>query len=76
MHQRPPFRLTQTHWLQAFVQFQPPSAGRPVQQRAKKIDIGGLHGSKFVSLLTNSKSEAVSMPTPHSILSNKIDSFR
>ena len=56
-----PFGLTQTHRLEPLVQFQPPGARHAVQKRPNRIDIGG-HGSKFVSLLTNSNSEAVSMP--------------
>src|SRR2546423_544066 len=76
MHQRAPFRLTQTHRFEPLVQFQPPRPGGPVEERAETVDIVGLHGWKFVSLLTNSKSEAVSMPATYSILSRRIDSFR
>src|SRR5437763_16591562 len=70
-----PFGLTQTHRFESLVQFQPPCARHAVQKRSKRIDISG-HGSKIVSLLTNSNSEAVSMPTAYSIFSKRIDSFR
>src|SRR5215468_10357342 len=73
--QCPPFRLTQTHRPEPVVQFEPPGAGYAVQKWPNRIDIGG-HGWKFVSLLTNSRTVALSMPTPYSILSSKIDSFR
>src|ERR1041384_3140079 len=62
MHQGAPFRLTQSHWLEALVQFQPPRPGGAVQKRSNLVDIS-CHGWKIVSLLTNSKSQAVSMPT-------------
>src|SRR6266404_3208687 len=70
-----PFGLAQTHWLKPFVQFQPPCARHAVQKRPNRIDIGS-HGSKFVSLLTNSRSEAVSMPPTYSIFKSRIDSLR
>jgi hypothetical protein len=76
MHQGPPLRLAQAHRLESFVQFQSPGPGSAVQERTEMIDVASLHGSKIVSLLTNSKTEAVSMPPRYSILSSKIDSFR
>jgi len=76
VHQGSPFRLTQTHRPEAFIQLQPPGPGGPVQERTEKIDMVTFHGRKIVSLLTNSNSVALSMPTPYSILSSKIDSFR
>jgi len=49
MHQRPPFRLTQTHRFEAFIQPQPPGPGGPVQKGTKKIDIVSLHGRKSLA---------------------------
>ena len=74
MKQRPPFGLAQPHRLEPLVQFQPPRAGGAVQERTEYIDI--LVQSKLVSMLTKFELRAVSMPPTHSILSNKIDSFR
>ena len=76
MHQGPPFGLAQPHGRKPFVQFQAPGPGGPVEERSEKIDIVRFHERKIVSLLTNSRSVALSMPAPYSILSSKIDSFR
>jgi hypothetical protein len=62
VHERTPFRLTQAHWLEPLVQFQPPGPRSPVEEWTEKIDIVSLHGWKIVSLLTNSNSLALSMP--------------
>jgi len=64
VHQGPPFGLAQAHRLEAFVQFQPPGPGRPVKKRTEMINVVRFHGWKIVSLLTNSKSLALSMPAP------------
>jgi len=62
VHQGAPLCLAQTHWFQAFVEFQTPGPGGSVEERTKNIGIIRFHGSEIVSLLTNSKSLAVSMP--------------
>jgi len=76
VHQGAPFRLTQTHRFEAFIQLQAPSPGGSVQERTENIYVVRFHRAKIVSLLTNSNSVALSMPAPYSILSSKIDSFR
>ena len=74
MKQGAPLGLTQTHRFESLVQLQPPGAGGAVQERTEYIDIPVQ--SKLVSMLTNLELRAVSMPPPHSILSNRIVSLR
>jgi hypothetical protein len=45
VHESAPFCLAQSHGLETRVQFQPPGACRPVEQRTKSLSII-IHGVK------------------------------